>query len=191
MSWVFKVTTEAGKPVPYDLCAEALTSSAPPLSPQSQQRIEEIRQARLCLLEGTEVFEVDRVFDAANKMPPIEGFRCGRLLSLLADSDFTMEDFHSVMDDLTGENPGYSPQKDGTVSVPVSTRVVSEELSSEAQGELQLNLSEAVQGGIKASVEIIRHLSEVSDPLLRRQVVQDCLHIFELRLDFHLADRGR
>lgn len=192
MSLKVQLTLRDGQAPPFELCSEALTSSDPPLAAASRAEIARIRGNRIENLQGGDRFEAGKVFDALDQLPPIEGPRVGRLLMLLADSDFSMTDLKSAFEELVRVSEGTHPFSEANDAGFVSTTARAENsLTGESMppGEINLNANRAEEAGMKALGQMYVHLAAVEVPETRREIIDDCRQIVALRLHFDFSQQ--
>jgi hypothetical protein len=139
---------------------------------------------------GAHRFEAGVVYDAMDKLPPVEGPKFARLLVLLADSDFTRDDTASAVDELVRTSEGPDSFEDanewGYVALPATLK----EPTGEAlvPGEALLDAREAEKLGVQAMAQIYLSLSQIDDAQTRREIISDCCKIIELRLHFDFTN---
>ena len=176
-----------GQEIPYDLCAEALTSSNPPLSPNAKLEIANIRKQRSEALKWSDRIEIDKVFEALDRLPPIEGPSTRRLLTVMADSDFSSDDLESALKEMVSVSKSIPnrPDIDREGFAAITTTATMGNNSEE--GKLRLNMQRAELQGAEIMAEMYSYLSLIEGESLRREVIQDCCRIIELRLHFDFS----
>jgi hypothetical protein len=187
-----QLTLRDGQAPPFRLCSEALASSDPPLAAASKADIARIRGNRIETLQGGDRFEAGEVFDALDQLPPIEGPRVGRLLMLLADSDFSWTDLKSALEELVRVSEGAHPFSRANDSGFISTTARAKNSrtgESMPPGEINLNAKRAEEAGVKALSRMYLHLAAVEVPETRREIIDDCRQIIALRLHFDFSQQ--
>src|SRR6187455_1368077 len=83
-----------------ELCAAAMTSASPPLTPEARRVVDEIRIARLEELLGPELCQARILFDAIDTIPPFEAPALQRFLRALVGTDFSEDAFAQAIKSL-------------------------------------------------------------------------------------------
>jgi hypothetical protein len=171
-----------------DLCSEAITSPIPPLSKESLCAIASIRDNRLGTLVGSERFEAVKIFDALDRLPPIEGAKVQRVLKLLADNNFSFPEIERAASSLTAPEGKAHPydRKDefGYISLVAETSANGEK----SNVKFSLDVQRAIREGQIAIAEISAAIWSIEDNAIRRNLIDDCCRIIPLRLEFDFTD---
>lgn len=191
MGFQINVRTSAGKPIPYDLCSEALTSSSPPLSGESKTEIARIRSSRVETLEGVNRYQADKIFDLIDTLPPFEGPRTARLMRLLADSDFSYADFESALDELVNRSKKRGPSNKenewGFISMPAVPDQSGERLLE--PGQIDIDSKKSTELGASLMAEIYLGLATIDDAAIRQGIITDLSNIVRLRFSFDFTKK--
>ena len=147
---------------------DAMTSSNPPLSEDSRAKINGIESSRLSSLVGADKYQAGLFFQILNKLPPIEGPRTTRLLTLIAETDFTFESLQSTFNELKpvpdiSELP--EPNDYGFVTLPGKLSY------HDSDVEVTFDKKKSDREGVKTIAELYVALSTITNQETRALLV--------------------
>ncbi len=191
MSLSFQILTSKFGKSEIERFSQSMTSSDPPLSKDARAEIERIELSRLNSLVGEDKYQAGLFFEILSKLPPIEGPRATKFLTIVAETDFLHDTLQNILQNTLNEmktDPKTSehiePNDYGFVTLPGKLSYLD---THDSDVEVTFDKKKSDRDGVKTMVELYLALAAVTDPATRVLIAQDCKLITDLRLCFEFS----